>query len=57
LEKIVDEQLVVRERATVAVGYMGRAASPAKRHIAQALKRSQDEREQLLLKWCLQEIE
>jgi HEAT repeat protein len=51
-----DKQLVVRERAAVALGYMGRAASPAKRQVAQALDESQDEREQLLLKWCLREI-
>jgi hypothetical protein len=54
---LADERLVMRERATVALGFMGRAASSAKPQITQALKGSQDEREQLLLRWCLREID
>jgi len=48
-----DKTLVMRERATVALGYMGRAAAPAKMHVAKALQETRDEREQRLLKWCL----
>ena len=52
-----EKDLVMRERATVALGYMGRDAAAAKPHVAQALKNSSDEREQRLLKWCLRELE
>ncbi len=54
---LADEKLVMRERAAVAIGYMGRAAKTASPQVAQALKSSSDEREQLLLKWCLGELE
>jgi hypothetical protein len=54
---LANEQLVMRERAAVAIGYMGRAAKTARPQVAQALKSSTDEREQLLLKWCLGELE
>lgn len=54
---LADEKLVQRERAAVAIGYMGRAAKAARPQIEQALKSSTDEREQLLLKWSLREIE
>jgi hypothetical protein len=36
---------------------MGRAAAPAKAQVAQALNATEDEREQRLLQWCLQELE
>jgi HEAT repeat protein len=49
--------LIMRERAAVAIGYMGRAAKAARPMVAQALKSSTDEREQLLLQWCLRELE
>jgi HEAT repeat protein len=52
-----DGKLQTRERATVAIGYMGRAAKAARPQIAEALRSSTDEREQLLLQWCLREIE
>jgi HEAT repeats len=54
---LADEKLVMRERATVAIGYMGRTAKSARPQVAQALKSSTDEREQLLLRWCLSELE
>jgi hypothetical protein len=47
---------VMRERAAVALGYMGHAALPSQDKIAAALGKAPDEREQLLLKWCLREI-
>jgi hypothetical protein len=52
-----DGKLQTRERATVAIGYMGRAAKGARPQVAEALRSSTDEREQLLLQWCLREIE
>jgi hypothetical protein len=54
---LADDALVMRERATVAIGYMGRAARAARPQVAQALKTAKDEREQLLLRWCLRELE
>jgi len=54
---LADKDLAMRERATVALGYMGRAAGAARAHVAETLKSSQDEREQRLLKWCLRELE
>jgi HEAT repeat protein len=54
---LADKELVLRERAAVALGYMGRAAAPAKPHVLEALNATQDERERLLLKWCLREID
>jgi hypothetical protein len=54
---LADEKLLMRERATVAIGYMGRAAKAARPQVVLALNTSKDEREQLLLKWCLSELE
>ncbi len=52
-----DKDRVQRERAAVALGYMGRAAAAANPQVARALSVAQDEREQRLLKWCLRETE
>ena len=52
-----DKDRVQRERAAVALGYMGRAAAAANPQVARALSAAQDEREQRLLKWCLRETE
>lgn len=54
---LADKEQTPRERATVALGYMGRAAAGAKPQVAQALKLTTDEREQRLLKWCLRQME
>jgi hypothetical protein len=51
-----DKELVMRERAAVAVGYMGHAANRVRPLVADALKNSTDEREQRLLRWCLREL-
>jgi hypothetical protein len=51
-----DANLVMRERCTVAIGFMGPSAKAAGLQVAQALKSSTDEREQLLLQWCLREL-
>jgi HEAT repeats len=54
---LADKELVMRERATVAIGYMGNAAKTARPQVAEALKISTDERERLLLQWCLRELD
>jgi HEAT repeat protein len=53
---LANQDLTMRERATVALGYMGRAASTARPQVARALEASQDEQEQRLLRWCLSEL-
>ena len=54
---LADDKLVMRERATVAIGYIGRAARAARPQVVRALGSSNDERERLLLRWCLQELD
>ena len=51
------DQTVLRERAAVALGYMGRSAAPARAKAAEALVKAPGEKEKLLLQWCLREIE
>ncbi|MFI5377782.1 MAG: HEAT repeat domain-containing protein [Tepidisphaerales bacterium] len=53
---LADKSIVQRERAVVALGFMGPPAAPARTRVAEALKRAPTEREQLLIKWCLREI-
>jgi hypothetical protein len=53
---LTDSQLVVRERATVALGYMGTAASPAADQVSHAIGKAETEQERRLLEWCLREI-
>ena len=53
---LADANMVMRERATVALGYMGPAASTAKNQVAAAMAEVSSEREGRLMKWCLQEI-
>jgi hypothetical protein len=48
--------IVMRERAAVALGYMGTAAAPSKALVAAAVDKAPTERERRLIKWCLQEI-
>jgi len=54
---LADNKLFMRERATVAIGYMGRAARAARPQVARVLGTSNDERERLLLQWCLRELD
>jgi HEAT repeat protein len=54
---LTDDKLVMRERAAVAIGYMGKAASAARPQVARALEMSTDERERLLLQWCVRELD
>jgi HEAT repeat protein len=53
---LAEKELVLRERATVALGSMGRAARPARAQVEQALQGSPHEQEQRLLQWCLREM-
>jgi HEAT repeat protein len=51
-----DSNIVVRERAAVALGYMGTAAFAAKDRVSQARDKAATEQERHLLEWCLREI-
>ena len=48
--------IVMRERAVVALGFMGESADPAKGQVGAALKKAASEREKRLIQWCLREI-
>jgi HEAT repeat protein len=50
------KDLVLRERAAVALGYMGSGAGTAQESVRLALAAAAGEKEQRLLKWCLREI-
>ncbi len=47
----------LRERAAVALGYMGRPAAAARPQAAKAVESAEDEREQRLMQWCLRQME
>jgi hypothetical protein len=51
-----DGDIVMRERATVTLGYMGPAAAPVKAQVQAALAKAPTLREQKLIRWCLREI-
>jgi len=53
---LAHDDLVMRERAAVALGYMGPAAAPARNRIEAALAKAPSQREQRLIKWTLREI-
>jgi HEAT repeat protein len=54
---LADANKTLRERAAVALGYMGPAAESAKKALDQALAAAKDEQEQRLLMWALSEIQ
>jgi hypothetical protein len=54
---LADDNVAMRERATVALGYMGPAASGAREQVMAALGKTSSEREKRLLEWCLREID
>jgi len=54
---LADNDISMRERVTVALGYMGKAAAPAKERIKTALNKAPTEREQRLIQWCLREVD
>ena len=53
---LTDTNLVVRERATVALGYMGEVAFAAKDQISHAIEKAETEQERHLLEWCLDAV-
>jgi hypothetical protein len=53
---LADDNIVMRERVAVALGYMGPAASPAKDRVAAAVAKAPSEREKHLMEWCLREV-
>jgi HEAT repeat protein len=53
---LADDNIIIRERAAVALGYMGPAALPAKDRVTAALAKVSSEREKRLMAWCLREI-
>jgi HEAT repeat protein len=53
---LADEDIVMRQRAAVALGYMGPAAAPAIDRVQAALAKAATERERRLIGWCLREI-
>jgi hypothetical protein len=53
---LTDAEQVMRERATVALGYMGPAAATAKDRVAAAIAKVPSDREGRLMRWCLREI-
>jgi HEAT repeat protein len=50
------KDLVMRERAVVALGYMGNTARPATEPLKVALAATSNEREKRLIAWSLREI-
>jgi HEAT repeat protein len=54
---LADKDVVLRERAVVALGNMGAAAAPAREQVSKALAAAPGAKEKLLLKWCLGEID
>ncbi len=54
---LADKDIIQRERAIVALGYMSSAAAPARAQLTEALGRAETEKEQRLLKWCLRETQ
>jgi HEAT repeat protein len=53
---LADDNIVMRERAAVALGYMGPAAASARERVTAALAKVSSEREKRLLEWCRREI-
>ena len=57
LPNLSSESVAMRERAAVALGYMGESAATAKPKVEAALGKAPTEREKLLMQWCLREID
>ena len=54
---LASDDIVMRERAVVALGNMGQAAAPAKNQIEAAMSKSSTPQEKRLIEWCLKEIQ
>lgn len=52
-----DGELIMRERAAVAIGYMGEQAEPARALVAAALAKASSEREKRVMAWTLRKID
>ncbi len=55
--KLADAALANRERAAVALGYMGSAAAPARDALTRAMAKAEIEKEKRLIAWTLRRIE
>jgi hypothetical protein len=53
---LADNDIAMRERAAVALGYMGPAAAPGIGRVETALGKAATDREKRLIAWCLREI-
>ena len=53
---LTDTNLTVRERATVALGYMGATADTTTDQLSHAIAKAETEQERHLLEWCLREV-
>jgi hypothetical protein len=53
---LTDKDLLMRERAVVALGYMGPAGQAGAEQVKLALQNASNEREKRLIAWCLREI-
>jgi hypothetical protein len=54
--RLADENITMRQRATVALGRMGESAAPAKPQVEAALAKASGEKEKKMLQWCLDQI-
>lgn len=53
---LAEKDLIVRERAAVALGYMGATAASARSKVSIAVEKASNERERKLLQWCLKQV-
>jgi hypothetical protein len=53
---LADKDLLMRERATVALGFMGPAGAAGADRVREALGKASNDREHKLIAWCLKEI-
>lgn len=56
LPLLSSRERVMRERAVVALGYMGESAAAARHQVEAALQEASSERERRLIQWCLREF-
>ena len=54
---LANADLLMRERATVALGYMGDDAEAAREPLKAALKKSDNEKEKRLIQWSLRQVD
>jgi hypothetical protein len=54
--QLASDDIVMRERAAVALGYMGPAAAPARHQLTAAMNKAPTEREQRLILWSVRQV-